>query len=122
MPRDITLRSLTLVKTQRGVSIKSLVRTARELNLIGQQRAVSLYKQMSARKWNRSEPGYVPREKPSAFRKLAELEYGPGPNTQLLAAESGWPEDLVLSVLEQHASEDELPFEPGPATHIGNVQ
>jgi Zn-dependent peptidase ImmA (M78 family)/transcriptional regulator with XRE-family HTH domain len=121
MPRNITLRSLTMVKTQWGVSVKSLVRTARELNLIDQQRAVSLYRQMSARKWNRSEPGYVPSEKPRAFRKLAELRYGPGPNTQLLAAESGWPEDLVLAVLEQHATEDELPFESGPATHFGNV-
>jgi len=121
MPRNITLRSLTMVKTQWGVSVKSLVRTARELNLIDQQRAVSLYRQMSARKWNRSEPGYVPREKPRALRKLAELRYGSGPNTQLFAAESGWSEELVLSVLEQHATEDELPFESGPATHFGNV-
>jgi Zn-dependent peptidase ImmA (M78 family)/transcriptional regulator with XRE-family HTH domain len=120
LPRNVTLRSLTMVKTQWGVSIKSLIRTAREVNVIDQARAVSLYRQISARGWNKMEPGYVAREKPRAFRKLAEMAYGPGLNTQALARDSGWSEDLLLAVLRQHATAEELPFEIGRAS-FGNV-
>jgi Zn-dependent peptidase ImmA (M78 family)/transcriptional regulator with XRE-family HTH domain len=120
MPRHVTLRSLMMVKTQWGVSIKGLVKAARELELIDQSRAVSLYKQISARGWNRTEPGYVPVEKPRAFRKLAELKYGKGPNTQAMARDAGWSEGLALTVLDQHAREDELPFDTR-ASHFGNV-
>jgi hypothetical protein len=43
-------------------------------------RATSLYKQISARGRNKSEPGYVAPEKPRDFLKLAEISYGSGPN------------------------------------------
>jgi Zn-dependent peptidase ImmA (M78 family)/DNA-binding XRE family transcriptional regulator len=111
MPATVTLRGLTMLKSQWGVSVKSLVRRAREVGAVDRQRSTSLYRQMSARGWNRAEPGYVPVEKPRAFRKLAELSYGPGPNAARLAADAGWSESLALAVLSQHASVDELPFE-----------
>jgi Zn-dependent peptidase ImmA (M78 family)/transcriptional regulator with XRE-family HTH domain len=112
MPAVVTLRGLTMLKSQWGVSVKSLVRRAREVGAVDRQRSTSLYRQMSARGWNRTEPGYVPVEKPRAFRKLAELSYGPGPNAARLAADAGWSESLALAVLGQHATADELPFEP----------
>jgi Zn-dependent peptidase ImmA (M78 family)/transcriptional regulator with XRE-family HTH domain len=119
LPPTVTLRGLTMVKSSWGVSVKSLIRRAREVGAIDQQRSTSLYRQMSARGWNRAEPGYVPVEKPRAFRKLAELRYGPGPNVQRLAADAGWSQSLALAVLDQHATADELPFEaPG---RTGNV-
>jgi Zn-dependent peptidase ImmA (M78 family)/transcriptional regulator with XRE-family HTH domain len=112
LPGNPTLNSLAMLKTTWGVSIKSLVRRARELGIIDQDRSISLYKQISARGWNRREPGYVPYEKPRAFRKMAEIVYGPGPNVQRLAADLGWSEELALQVLAQHATADELPHEP----------
>ncbi len=110
MPRRPTLSSLTMMKTQWGVSVKSLVRRARELGFVDQDRSISLYKQISARGWNRSEPGSVPIEKPRAFRKLAEIAYGQGPNVEMLARHSGWSQGLTLEVLNQHATADDLPL------------
>ena len=120
MPAAPTLRSLTMLKTQWGVSVKSLIRRARELGAVDQQRATSLYRQVSARGWNRVEPGYVPEEKPRAFRKLAEIGYGPGPSVERLAADAGWSEELTLAVLARHAGADELPFETAapPADNV----
>jgi hypothetical protein len=104
MPRHPTLSSLAMLKTEWGVSIRSLIRRARELGYINQDRATSLYKQISARGWNKSEPGYVAQEKPRAFRKLAELYYGPGPNVERLADDAGWSQELAFYVLGQYAT------------------
>jgi Zn-dependent peptidase ImmA (M78 family)/transcriptional regulator with XRE-family HTH domain len=112
MPSRVTLSSLTMLKTQWGVSVKSLIRRAKESGFVDQDRAISLYKQVSARGWNRSEPGYVPREKPRAFRKLAEISYGIGPNVERMAREAGWSQELTLQVLDQYATAEELPLEP----------
>lgn len=121
MPATPTLAGLTMLKTQWGVSIRSLIRRARELGAIDQDRSTSLHRQISARGWNRVEPGYVPVEKPRAFRKLAEIAYGPGPNVERLAADAGWSESLALAVLGQHATAAELPFEaagPDPGARV----
>jgi Zn-dependent peptidase ImmA (M78 family)/transcriptional regulator with XRE-family HTH domain len=116
LPPVVTLRGLTMVKSQWGVSVKSLIRRAREVGAVDGQRSTSLYRQMSARGWNRVEPGYVPVEKPRALRKLAELAYGPGPNVARLARDAGWSESLALAVLAEHATAAELPFEAAGRT------
>lgn len=108
MPAHPTLQTLTMMKSQWRVSIKSLVRRARELDVIDQDRATSLYRQISARGWNKAEPGYVPREKPRAFRKKVEIAL-PHASSELLAAEMGWSIELSEMVLEQHATAGELP-------------
>ncbi|MGP4048357.1 ImmA/IrrE family metallo-endopeptidase [Streptomyces sp. 2A115] len=112
MPARPTLSSLAMLKTQWGVSIKSLVRGAREIGVVDQERAISLYKQISARGWNRQEPGHVPQEKPRAFRKLMEIHYGAGLSTAAAARGADWSEELAMKVLEQHATADELPHAP----------
>ncbi|BCB86060.1 XRE family transcriptional regulator [Phytohabitans suffuscus] len=114
MPPDPTLSALVMLKTVWGVSVKSLVRRARELGAVDGDRALSLYKQMSSRGWNRREPGYVPPEKPRALRKMAEIVHGPGVRTERFAAMAAWSEDLAFDVLAQHATVDELPHEPRP--------
>ncbi|WP_353068008.1 XRE family transcriptional regulator [Amycolatopsis sp. DG1A-15b] len=119
LPRQPNLSNLTMVKTQWGVSIKALVRRCRELGVIDADRALSLYKQMSKKGWNRKEPGFVPPEKPRGLRKLAELSYGAGPNVERMAADAGWSEALTVDVLRQHATASELPRRPqdaGPPT------
>ena len=117
MPPKVTLNSLTMLKTQWGVSIKALIRRARELEAIDQEKAISLYKQISARGWNKAEPGYVPREKPRALRKLIEISYGPGVSVERLASDAGWSHELTSQILNEHATADELPFHPPPASY-----
>ncbi|HKS46624.1 MAG TPA: XRE family transcriptional regulator [Amycolatopsis sp.] len=119
LPRQPNLTSLTMVKTQWGVSIKALVRRCRELGVIDADRALSLYKQLSKKGWNRKEPGFVPDEKPRGLRKLAELCYGAGPNIERMAAEAGWSEELTVDVLGQHATAGELPRKPRVAKTSG---
>jgi hypothetical protein len=116
MPKHPTLSSLAMLKTEWGVSIRGLIRRARELGFIDQDRATSLYKQISARGWNKSEPGYVAQEKPRAFRKLAELYYGPGPNVERLAEDAGWSQELTFCVLGQYATPEELPHRAPPSS------
>lgn len=116
LPPNPTLSSLTMLKTQWGVSIKVLVRRARELGIADADRTLSLYKQISKRGWNRKEPGFVPPEKPRGFRKLAELSYGPGPNVERFAFDAGWSQELALKVLVEQATADELPRKPREAT------
>ena len=121
MPANPTLRSLAMLKTQWGVSIRSLIRRAREVGAIDQDRSTGLHRQLSARGWSRVEPGFVPVEKPRAFRKLAEISYGPGPDVERLATDSGWSESLALAVLDRHATAAELPFEgagPDPGADV----
>jgi Zn-dependent peptidase ImmA (M78 family)/DNA-binding XRE family transcriptional regulator len=111
-PSRLTLNSLIMLKTRWGVSLRSLIRRARELDLIDQDRAISLYKQISSRGWNHQEPGHVPIEKPRGFRKVAEMRYGNGPNIELMTNESKWSTELTFMVLDRHARADELPFVP----------
>lgn len=112
MPHHPTLRTLTMLKSQWGVSVKSLVRRAREMGAVDDDRATSLYRQISARGWNKAEPGYVPREKPRALRKMVEVAVGPA-GAEGLAAEVGWSLELADLVMEQHARADELPLSGG---------
>jgi Zn-dependent peptidase ImmA (M78 family)/transcriptional regulator with XRE-family HTH domain len=121
MPAQLTLRSLTMLKSQWGVSVKSLVRRARELGVIDDDRATSLYRQISARGWNRAEPGYVAVEKPRALRKMVEIALGSS-DAEALAQEMGWSTELAQVVLDQHARADELPMSTDLAAPAqGNV-
>ena len=58
----VTLRALADVKAVWGVAIKSLIGRFRELGIIDAEHARSLYKQVSARRWSKEEPVYVPTE------------------------------------------------------------
>jgi transcriptional regulator with XRE-family HTH domain len=58
----VTLSTLARLKEIWGVAIKMLVVRLRQLGLIDDQHARSLYKQISARKWNTSEPVAVSHE------------------------------------------------------------
>lgn len=120
MPAHPTLRSLTMLKSQWGVSVKSLVRRAKELGAVDDDRATSLYRQISARGWNKAEPGYVPREKPRALRKSLEIATG-RTDAQALAAEMCWSDELAHLVLEQQARAEELPLSSSEWGAMGNV-
>jgi Zn-dependent peptidase ImmA (M78 family) len=70
----VTLNSLTRVKAVWGISIKSLVGRYKALGVIGSDQARSLYKQISARGWNRSEPVEVPSERAQWLGRVLELK------------------------------------------------
>lgn len=116
MPRHPTLNGLLMLKSQWGLSIKSLVRRARELGAIDDERSASLYRQISARGWTRVEPGHVPTEKPRAFRKLIEIHYGQSPYVPTFARDAGWSEELALRIIGEHASVEDLPFAAPPSS------
>jgi Zn-dependent peptidase ImmA (M78 family)/DNA-binding XRE family transcriptional regulator len=59
----VTLQTLARIKETWGVSIKALVTRFRNLNVIDADHARSLFKQISARGWNKSEPVLVGTEK-----------------------------------------------------------
>jgi len=101
------------------VSIRMLVRRARSVGLVDDARYESLFRQLSARGWNRAEPGHVPLEKPRAFRKMAELLYGT--DIDRLAAAAGWSTAVTRDVLAQHAAADELPIERAGRPSVGNI-
>jgi Zn-dependent peptidase ImmA (M78 family)/transcriptional regulator with XRE-family HTH domain len=52
----VTLGTLAQLKEVWGVSIKSLVVRFQHLNIVSDEQARSLYKQISARRWNKEEP------------------------------------------------------------------
>jgi Zn-dependent peptidase ImmA (M78 family) len=58
----VTLRTLSTLKEHWGVAIKALVMRCRTLGVIDDDHARSLYKQISARGWNKAEPITVPNE------------------------------------------------------------
>lgn len=71
----VTLTLLSEIKSRWGVSVKMLVGRYRDLGVIDEDQARSLYKQISARGWTRQEPVEVPNEKAIWLRSsLAEIE------------------------------------------------
>jgi Zn-dependent peptidase ImmA (M78 family) len=65
----VTLRTLAEVKAVWGIAIKSLVGRFQSLGLIDADHARSLYKQISSRKWSKSEPVDVPTESAQWFER-----------------------------------------------------
>lgn len=65
----VTLRSLAAIKERWGIAIKALVMRFRKLGVIDGDQARSLYKQISARGWNKDEPVSVGNEQAIWFVK-----------------------------------------------------
>lgn len=72
----ITLRSLQYMKAHWGVSIQALIMRGAQLGLIDAGRKASLFKQLSARGWRKSEPVVVHREEPALIWKLLSARFG----------------------------------------------
>ena len=73
MRPPLTLTTLAHVKATFGASIGACARRALDLGLIGEDRYVSLRKQLTSRGWHRQEPVEVPQEQPQVIRKVLEL-------------------------------------------------
>lgn len=68
----VTLQTLARIKERWGVSIKALVTRFRNLGVIDADHARSLFKQISARGWNKSEPVQVGNEQAIWFTRAIE--------------------------------------------------
>jgi len=108
MPNRPTLGALYALKAQWKVSAQSLIRRGRELGAVPEEQYLSLFRQISARGERMNERYAVAREKPRAFRKMAEVLYGPNP-AEGLASLTSWTVPFTQDVLERFASQSELP-------------
>lgn len=68
----VTLRTLARIKERWGISIKALVVRFQNLGVIDADHARSLFKQISARGWNRNEPVPVGTERAIWFSRAVE--------------------------------------------------
>jgi Zn-dependent peptidase ImmA (M78 family)/transcriptional regulator with XRE-family HTH domain len=68
----VTLQTLARIKEHWGVSIKALVKRFQILGVIDPEHARSLYKQISARGWNKEEPVPVGNEQAIWFNKALD--------------------------------------------------
>jgi Zn-dependent peptidase ImmA (M78 family)/DNA-binding XRE family transcriptional regulator len=83
----VTLRDLAQLKAAWGVSIQALIMRGNQLGLIDPARTTSLFKQLSARGWRKSEPVRVHLEAPALFAKLLEDRFGHGASGYRRAAD-----------------------------------
>jgi Zn-dependent peptidase ImmA (M78 family)/transcriptional regulator with XRE-family HTH domain len=94
----MTLSTLVEIKSVWGVSVKSLVGRFRELGRIDSDQARSLYKQISSRKWNKSEPVHVDRESarwlPRSLQQRANRSTLESATSLLASAIGGNADDL----------------------------
>lgn len=82
----VTLRTLAALKQQWGISIKALVMRFQGLGVIDGNHARSLYKQISARGWNKSEPVDVGGEEAIWLRRAIDKSYPQAPDGLRAAA------------------------------------
>lgn len=81
----VTLSNLARLKEKWGLSIKALVVRFQQLGVIDDDQARSLYKQISARKWNKQEPVSVANESAVWIRRAIDKQF-PGSNDLVGAA------------------------------------
>ena len=98
LSRDLTLSQTIQLKKRWKVSIQAIVRRARGLNIISDRRYRDLFTQISSRGWRKTEPAEITLERPRAFRKMAEMLYGPHCNIGLAEA-SGISVSLATTLL-----------------------
>ncbi len=107
--RPVTIASLSELKLRWGVSVASLVYRARELGVISERRARTLFIEIS-RTWGRSnpEPLTLAVEKPRLLRKVAEMVYGPPVSALRLAEDFNLPPQIAKRILDRHALREEV--------------
>lgn len=104
----ITLSSLAPLKPRWGVALQTLVKKARDLNLITERQYRYLFEQISAQGWRTREPKNldVPIERPRALRQMAEMVYGTPIDFQKLAADTHIPIGLLRQTIDAYAGRD----------------
>ena len=76
LPDALNLAIATELKREWRVSIQMIVRRARDVGAITENRYKMLCKQVGVRGWRTKEPVKVPIERPRLLRQMAEMRYG----------------------------------------------
>ncbi len=108
IPMSPKLGALYAMKLRWGVSVQSLIRRAKDIGHVTDDQYMSLFRQVSARGERMNERFQVGREKPRAYRRMAEVLFGETPATGLSEL-CGWTEEFARDVLDQFATRGELP-------------
>lgn len=108
-PSAVTLSTLMPLKQRWQMSLAALIMHGRAHGLIDEERAVGLFKQLSARRdpntgvtWKNQEPGWADRqpERPRLLAVMAERGVEQAPSAKLFSQMSGgWPEDVMDEVV-----------------------
>lgn len=107
-PRNPTLLALLPLKEKWGLSLQALMEHGFRAGLIDESRRMSLYKQLSNRKWPDSirwrerEPGYNLRdtELPRMLGKMVEVGFGANVGLDVVSAATGyWPVLLLQQLI-----------------------
>jgi Zn-dependent peptidase ImmA (M78 family) len=107
-PRTPTIMSLLPLKEKWGLSIQALMEHGFRAGLLDEARRMSLYKQLSNRKWpdgtrwREREPGYNSRETelPRLLGKMVEVGFGVGTSLDVVSDATGhWPILMLQQLL-----------------------
>jgi Zn-dependent peptidase ImmA (M78 family)/DNA-binding XRE family transcriptional regulator len=100
----VTLTSLAALKPKWGVSLQTLIRRAKDLEIISLRQYRYLFEQLGARGWRVEEPSNLALavEKPRAFRKMAELLFGRPVDLKRFAEELSLSPAFLRKVLNAH--------------------
>lgn len=108
----VTLTTLAKLKQKWGYAIKAFVFRFRELGVIDDGQARSLYKQISARRWNKDEP-YRPGTESAVWFSKALREEFPGPDgVKRAATRSGLGDQYLRRWLDWDPSGSSSPTAP----------
>ena len=107
----VTLTTLAQLKETWGVAIKMLVLRFRHLGIIDDDHARSLYKQISARRWNKVEPVVVGNESAVWLSKAMDSRWKGSPDAVAAASEgSGLGAAYFARWLDWSPSSNEHPY------------
>ena len=91
----LTLDKLKVMKAGWGISVQGLIMRAATSEMIDGERVRSLYRQLSARGWRKSEPVEVHLEGPQLLGQVFERLYGSDIPWSKLQEEFGLPSDVL---------------------------
>lgn len=110
MGPDTKLKNLAELKATWGVSMQAIVMRGRFVGAITNAHATSLFKQISARGWRKSEPVHVPHETPVLLRTLLERKYGVNPFRSLeIEDDLALPRGIIRSMAPGLTDVDQRP-------------
>ena len=72
----LNLTTAARLKQRWGVAMQSIIRRARDLDIITERHYRYLFEQLARRGWRMNEPVEVSVEKPRTFRKMVEMSFG----------------------------------------------
>ena len=103
--RTLDWGELFTLKRRYGISVKAWLVRAKDLEIIDENRYVSLLKDYNRRRWNAGEPYPLPEEKPTRFRRLLYQGLAEGFLTDTKAAElDGRPLQVFLKAMAQEGA------------------